>query len=78
MEQEEFQGLVLEHLAKITQEVAEIKTGQQQIENRVTKLEMRIEHEVVDKIKAVYEKVDSIDQRLSAQEEELVLLKRLK
>ena len=35
MENEKFQDLVLEHLAKLTQDVTELKTGQDRIESRV-------------------------------------------
>lgn len=48
------------------------------LDQRMTKLEIRMENEVIDKLKMVFEAVDGIDNRLTSQEEEVVLLKRLK
>ena len=38
MENEKFQDLVLGHLAKLTQDVTELKTGQQEIRQDVSEL----------------------------------------
>lgn len=54
MENEKFQGLVLEHLARITQEVTELKNGQQRLESRMDAVELRL-----DKIDSCLDKIDS-------------------
>lgn len=41
-----------------------------------TKVELKVEHGGADKLKAIYEKIDGIDQRLSDSEEEIKTLKR--
>lgn len=63
-----FQELMLEHMAKITQQLTTL-------DQRMTKLEVKVENEVTDKLKLIYEKVDSIDQRLSSQEDNVGELK---
>lgn len=62
MENEKFQDLVLEQLARLTQEITEIKQGQRELTTKVdgldaqiSKLETKIENEVIDKIKALYD-----------------------
>lgn len=69
MENEKFQDLVLEHLARLTQEITEIKQGQQELKTdvtslkegqqelqaQVTKIETRLENEVIDKIKILFD-----------------------
>lgn len=62
MENEKFQDLVLEQLARLTQEITEIKQGQRELtikvdglDAQISKLETKIENEVIDKIKALYD-----------------------
>jgi len=62
VENEKFQDLVLEQLARLTQEITEIKQGQRELTTKVdgldaqiSKLETKIENEVIDKIKALYD-----------------------
>jgi predicted nuclease with TOPRIM domain len=43
MENEKFQEIVLEHLAKLTQEVTELKTGQQRLEDRQDRMETKLD-----------------------------------
>lgn len=89
---DKFQSMALEYMAKLTQQLVELQSGQQRLEgcmdrlesrmdsleSRMTKLELKVEHEVVGKLKAIYEKVDGIDQRLSDSEEEIKTLKRVR
>jgi chromosome segregation ATPase len=44
MESERFQELVLNHLATLTQEITELKGGQQRIESRMENIESRMEN----------------------------------
>lgn len=43
MENEKFQELVLNHLAKLTQELTELKGGQQQLESKTDSIVSRID-----------------------------------
>ena len=40
---EKFQEIVLEHLARLTQEVTELKTGQQRLEDRQDRMEAKLD-----------------------------------
>lgn len=71
MEQETFQELALAHVARIAQQlvavqdkIGELAAKQQRFNNCMTNLEICTENEIIDKLKAVFKKVDSIDQRL--------------
>jgi chromosome segregation ATPase len=44
MENERFQELVLNHLATLTQEITELKGGQQRMESRMENMESRMEN----------------------------------
>lgn len=85
MEQEKFQILMLDHIARITQQlvllqddmetvkgdILGLKEGQLRLENRMTKLEMLIENEVKPKIDVIFEK-------LSIHDEDILHLKLLR
>lgn len=71
MEQEMFQELMLAHVDRIAQQIVKVQgkisklaAKQQQRNNCMANLEICTEDEIIDKLKAVFEKVDSIDQRL--------------
>ena len=59
MENEKFQDLVLEHLAKLTQDVTELKTGQQRLEDGQKELKDHLQ------------KLEDSQQRLEASQQEL-------
>jgi archaellum component FlaC len=43
LENEKFQELVLNHLAKLTQEITELKGGQQRLESKTDSLETKVD-----------------------------------
>lgn len=77
MENEKFQELVLQQLKILTD-------GQHRLESRLTSVEDRIislekgQQEIKSELKYIWEDIKKIDARLTKQEEETALLKRLK
>jgi response regulator RpfG family c-di-GMP phosphodiesterase len=90
MENDRFQDLVLEHLARLTQEMTGVKQGQQELTNKVDKLEARFENEVIDKIKTLFEarwadreilervekRVDAIFEQVAVHEVQIKVIKK--
>lgn len=97
MENDRFQDLVLEHLARLTQEMTGLKQGQQELTNKVDnfdsrmgKLEARLENEVIDKIKTLFEarwadreilervekRVDAIFEQVAVHEVQIKVIKK--
>lgn len=55
MENDKFQELVLQHFQFITDELNNLKGGQQRLESKVDKIELRMESEIIDKIKDLFD-----------------------
>lgn len=53
MENEKFQELVLQHLKTLTDGQAHIEGRMNRLESKFDKLELRMENEVIDKIKVL-------------------------
>lgn len=68
---------------KSEQEIAEIKSFQARLENRLEKLEIHIETELIDKVRALFdgyqlhtEQLNRIEEKVSTHEE--IIFKRIK
>jgi frataxin-like iron-binding protein CyaY len=62
MTNEEFQSLVLQQLEKINKRLDSLEEGQlhlttrlDNVDNKVDKLELRLENEVIDKVRALFD-----------------------
>ncbi|MDK2889226.1 MAG: hypothetical protein PWP72_2104 [Thermoanaerobacter sp.] len=62
MTNEEFQSLVLQQLGKINKRLDSLEEGQlhlttrlDNVDNKVDKLELRLENEVIDKVRALFD-----------------------
>ena len=55
MDNEKFQEIVLRQFQAIADELKGLKDGQQRLETKVDKLELRIENEVIDKVSALFD-----------------------
>lgn len=55
MDNEKFQGLVLQQLKSLNDGQQEIKKELSRVENKVDKLELRMESEVIDKIRVLFD-----------------------
>lgn len=73
MDNLKFQELVLQQFQAITGELKSLKDGQQRLDSKVDKLELRMESEVIDKIRVLFdadkvreEKVDQVIEKLDS------------
>lgn len=55
MDNEKFQEIVLRQFQAIADELKDLKDGQQRLETKVDKLELRIENEVINKVSALFD-----------------------
>lgn len=55
MDNLKFQELVLQQFQAITGELKSLKDGQQRLDSKVDKLELRMESEVIDKIQVLFD-----------------------
>ena len=55
MDDEKFQEIVLRQFQAIADELKDLKDGQQRLETKVDKLELRIENEVINKVSALFD-----------------------
>ncbi|TEB06161.1 hypothetical protein Psch_03205 [Pelotomaculum schinkii] len=91
MDNEQFQRLVLEQLKALTdgqkgleQSVKSLEQGQKGLDQSVKSLEQgqkaleQGQAEIKNELKYIWADIKKIDSRLSTQEEEVVILKRLK
>ena len=90
MENVKFQGLVLEHMAGLTQDITEVKHHVVKLErnvtdvnNRVVKLETVIENDVAQKFGALFDGQIQIIEQLKRIEEKVdqhheIIIKRVK
>jgi predicted nucleic acid-binding Zn-ribbon protein len=64
LENEKFQDLVLNHLAKLTQEITELKGGQQKIESDIVEFKQEV-NERFDKIEHIMVTKDDLNHALA-------------
>lgn len=55
MDNEKFQDLVLQQFQTIADELKNLKMGQERLESKTDKLEIRMENEVIDKIRVLFD-----------------------
>lgn len=77
METEKFQDLVLNHLAKLTQEITELKNGQERIESRIDGIEQNmvtktdLDRAIAESQKDVLSMLQHVEKKLDAQTEQM-------
>jgi len=77
MDNEQFQRLVLEQLKILMDGQKSLEKGQESLVKGQAALE-KGQIEIKNELKFIWDDIKKIDNRLSAQEEEVVILKRLK
>lgn len=87
MTNDEFQNLVIQNFQKVFAKIDFLEKGQQYISKDLTRLETRIENEVVDKVRSLYDarelhqdQIDQVNEKLSDMDDKLdyLLLKTAK
>lgn len=83
MENGKFQDLVLNHMARLTQDLTLIKNDITEVKNNVTKLEMLVENDIAEKIKFIFdghkqmgEQLNRIEAKVDLHDE--IIFKRVK
>ena len=71
MENEKFQELVLNHLAKLTQEITELKGGQQKIESDIVEFKQEVS-ERFDKIEHIMVTKDDLNHALAEGQKDIL------
>lgn len=83
MENERFQDMVLEHMARLTQEITEVKTHIGELNARVIKIETVIENNIARNFEAVFDGQKQMQEQLKRIENKVdqhdeIIFKRIK